>query len=235
MRIGWKRSCSDWTPVPKRPPGPRGLPILGMMPAVRRDPTGVFLDAALRYGDVAFFKIGPRRGYLLTNPADVRHVLQDNARNYHKSPLYEKLKLSIGNGLLTSEDDFWLRQRRIAQPAFHRQHLAALGGMMVEAAQETAAHWSDLAAAGTPVDIEQEMMRLTRAVVLRTLLGTDLGPFSETIDEVWTTINRHVGESFWSLGFADKLPTARNRRFHAARASLRAAVEYVIRERRRTP
>jgi cytochrome P450 len=97
-----------------------------MLPAVRRDPTAVFMDAALRFGDVAYFKIGPRRGFLLTNPADVRHVLQDNARNYHKSPLYEKLKWSIGDGLLTSEDDFWLRQRRIAQPAFNRQRIATL-------------------------------------------------------------------------------------------------------------
>ena len=61
-------------------------------------------------------------------PRDIRHVLQDNARNYHKSPLYQKLRMSIGNGLLTSEDEFWLRQRRIAQPAFHRQRVAALAG-----------------------------------------------------------------------------------------------------------
>ena len=103
------------------------MPILGMLPAVRRDPTGVFMRAARRFGDVAYFKIGPRRGYLITNPADIRHVLQDNARNYHKSPLYQKLRMSIGNGLLTSEDDFWLRQRRIAQPAFHRQQCRGAG------------------------------------------------------------------------------------------------------------
>jgi cytochrome P450 len=109
---------------PRLPPGPHGLPILGMLPAVRRNPTAVFMSAARRFGDVVYFKIGPRRGYLITNPADVRHVLQDNARNYHKSPLYDKLRLSLGNGLLTSEDEFWLRQRRIAQPAFHRQRIA---------------------------------------------------------------------------------------------------------------
>ena len=97
-----------------------------MLPAVRRDPIGVFMQAALQFGDVVYFKIGPRRGYLITNPRDVRHVLQDNARNYHKSPLYDKLRMFLGNGLLTSEDDFWLRQRRIAQPAFHRQRMAAL-------------------------------------------------------------------------------------------------------------
>jgi hypothetical protein len=69
-----------------RPPGPRGLPIVGVLPAVRRNPTAVFLRGARQFGDVVYFRIGPRRGYLLTNPADVRHVLQDNARNYHKSP-----------------------------------------------------------------------------------------------------------------------------------------------------
>src|SRR5215207_9433806 len=116
-----------------RPPGPRGVPVLGMLPALRRNPIAVFLDTARRFGDVAYLKIASRQGYLITNPRDVRHVLQDNARNYHKSPLYEKLKLSIGNGLLTSEDDFWLRQRRIAQPAFNRQRIAALAGVMAEA------------------------------------------------------------------------------------------------------
>src|SRR5689334_20848969 len=209
-----------------RPPGPRGLPILGMLPAVRRDPTGVFLDAARRFGDVVYLKIGPRRGYLITNPADIRHVLQDNARNYHKSPLYDKLRMFLGNGLLTSEDDFWLRQRRIAQPAFHRQRLAALAGIMADAAREAVARWRPLTSTGRPVDVDQEMMRLTRVVVLRALLGADLGPFTSKIDHAWTVVNQHVGESFWSLGF-DTLPTPRYRRFKAATGLLRAAVDHV--------
>jgi cytochrome P450 len=215
------------------PPGPRGLPILGMLPAIRRDPVGVFMQAARRFGDVVYFKIGPQRGYLITNPEDVRHVLQDNARNYHKSPLYDKLRMFLGNGLLTSEDEFWLRQRRIAQPAFHRQRMAALASVMTDAARDAAAAWQPLASAGQPVDVEEEMMRLTRTVVLRALLGADLGPFTSTIDQAWTTINQHVGESFWSLGLTDSLPTPKNRRFKAARAVLRGAVDHVITERRR--
>jgi cytochrome P450 len=208
------------------------MPILGMLPAVRRDPAGVFMQAALQFGDVVYFRIGPRRGYLITNPDDVRHVLQDNARNYHKSPLYDKLRMFLGNGLLTSEDDFWLRQRRIAQPAFHRQRMAALAGVMADAARDAAARWQPLASAGRPVDVDEEMMRLTRTVVVRALLGADLGPFTSTIDQAWTTINQHVGESFWSLGF-DTLPTPKYRRFKAARAVLRGAVNHVIAERRR--
>jgi cytochrome P450 len=204
-----------------------------MLPAVRRNPTAVFLDAARRYGEVSYFKIGPRHGFLVTNPADVRHVLQDNARNYRKSPLYDKLRVLLGNGLLTSEGDFWLRQRRIAQPAFHRQRIAALAGVMADAARDAAAHWETLASAARPVDVDEEMMRLTRTVVLRTLLGADLGPFSDTIDDAWRTLNQQIGESFWSLGLTDWWPSARKRRFHAARAVLRGAVEHVIADRRR--
>ena len=218
----------------KYPPGPRGVPFLGMLPAVRRNPTAVFMAAARRYGEVVSFKIGPRRGYLITNPADIRHVLQDNARNYHKSPLYGKLRVLLGNGLLTSEGDFWLRQRRIAQPAFHRQRIAALGGVMAEAAREAATRW-ETATDGRPIDVDEEMMRLTRTVVLRTLLGADLGPFSDTVDDAWRVLNQHIGESFWSLGLIDWWPSANKRRVRAARAVLRGAVEHVIAERRRRP
>jgi cytochrome P450 len=203
-----------------------------MLPAIRRDPTAVFMSAARRYGDVAYFKIGPRRGYLITNPVDVRHVLQDNARNYHKSPLYQKLRMSLGNGLLTSEDEFWLRQRRIAQPAFHRQRIAELAGVMATAAQEAASAWTTIAATGQPVDVAEEMMRLTRTVVLRALLGTDLGPSGANIDQAWTIINQQIGESFWSLGLTDWFHIAKRRRFEAARAALRDAVDHVISRRR---
>jgi len=219
----------------RHPPGPRGLPVLGMLLAIRRNPTAVFMDAARRFGDVAYLKIGPRHGYLITNPADVRHVLQDNAANYRKSPLYDKLRQSLGNGLLTSEGAFWLRQRRIAQPAFHRQRIAALAGTMAGAVREMAVDWAAIASAGQPVDIGDEMMRLTRTVVLRTLLGTDLGPFTTGIDRAWKVMNEHIGDSFWSLGVTDGWPTPRNRRFQAARAVLRGAVEYAIRQRRAQP
>jgi len=218
-----------------RPPGPRGLPILGSLLDIRRDPTGVFLRAALRYGEVVHFTVGPRQGYLITNPADVRHVLQDNARNYQKSPLYQKLRMHLGNGLLTSEGEFWLRQRRIAQPAFHRERVASLAQVMTAAVGEAAAHWETVADRGDAVDVDEEMMRLTRTVVVRALLGSDLGPYTDRIDEAWTILNQYIGEDFWSLGLTDWLPTPRRRRFQAARRLLRDAVDYVIAERRRNP
>ena len=193
------------------------------------------MNAARRFGDVVYFRIGPRRGYLITNPSDVRHVLQDNARNYHKSPIYEKLRMSLGNGLLTSEDEFWLRQRRIAQPAFHRQRIAELACVMAEAARDAAARWEMLASVGRPVDVDEEMMRLTRTVVLRALLGADLGPFADKVDRAWTIVNQHIGESFWSLGLVDMLRPSKRRRFQDAQAVIRGAVDHVISQRRRSP
>src|SRR5262245_38198066 len=193
------------------PPGPRGLPIVGILPSLRRNPTAVFMNAAHRFGDVVYLKIGPRRGFLITNPGDVRHVLQDNARNYHKSPLYSKLRTTLGNGLLTSEDEFWLRQRRIAQPAFHHRRIASLASTMAVAARETAAHWQSIASRGEPTDVGEEMTRLTRTVVVRALLGADLGPFTGKIDDAWTILNQQIGESFWSLGLTDWLPTSKHR------------------------
>jgi cytochrome P450 len=206
-----------------------------MLPAVRRNPTETFRRTAQRYGDVAYLAIGPRRGFLITSPADIRHVLQDNARNYHKSPLYAKLRTSLGDGLLTSEGAFWLRQRRIAQPAFHRQRIAALATAMAAAAGETAARWEAFATAGRPVDIADEMMQLTRTVVVRTLLGGDLGPYADRVDHAWSVMNEYIAEGFWSLGFRDLFNPAKRRRFDTARAVLGQAVDYVIERRRREP
>jgi cytochrome P450 len=204
-----------------------------MLPAIRRDPTGVFTDAARRFGAIVHFRLGPHHACLINDPTDVRHVLQDNARNYHKSPLYERLRVSIGNGLITSEDAFWLRQRRLAQPAFHRQRLAALAAVMAETARDAAEEWQAHVAGGTAVDVADEMMRLTRTVVLRTLLGADLGPFAARMDDAWMVMNEHIGEAFWSLGLLEWLPTPRRRRFRAAQAVLQHAVDHVIAERRR--
>src|SRR6187551_290419 len=165
----------------RHPPGPRGLPVLGMLLAIRRNPTAVFMDAARRFGDMAYLKIGPRRGYLLTNPADVRHVLQDNAANYRKSPLYDKLRQSLGNGLVTSEGDFWLRQRRIAQPAFHRSRIARFGSVMAGCAADLVRSWEDRARTGQAFDLVPELLKVTLAILGRSMFGGDLSHHAEEI------------------------------------------------------
>ena len=86
MIPGSSRTEEVYAPMNTSPPGPRGYPILGMLPYLRKDPLRVYLDAADRYGDFVHMKVGAYHGYLACRPDDIKHVLQDNNRNYHKSP-----------------------------------------------------------------------------------------------------------------------------------------------------
>jgi cytochrome P450 len=216
------------------PPGPRGYPIIGLLPQLRSDPVRTFLDAADRFGDVAYLKAGPYHGFLVTDPADIKHVLQDNARNYHKSPLYQRLRDGLGNGLLTSEDSFWLRQRRLAQPAFHHQRLITMADAMVMCTEQMLERWERTAATGETIDLVAEMMALTQSIIVRTMFSTDLGATAEVVNRTWPIINRRIGETFWSTKLETKLPLPANRRLKAALRELETVVYRIIADRRQT-
>jgi cytochrome P450 len=111
------------TPHPL-PPGPPGYPLVGMLPSMRRNPLQCLTDAARRYGDVVYLRLGRRPPYLFSHPDHIAHVLQTHHRNYRKSELVEPLRPFLGSGLATSDGDLWRRQRRLIQPAFQRPHLA---------------------------------------------------------------------------------------------------------------
>jgi len=216
------------------PPGPRGYPILGVLPHLRSNPIRTFLEAADRYGDLVHLKAGPYHGFLASDPAHIKHVLQDNARNYHKSPLYERLKDGVGNGLLTSEDSFWLRQRRLAQPAFHRQRLIAMADAMVACTEEKLEQWDRTASLGAAIDVVGEMMALTQAIIVRTMFSTDLGEAAEVVNRTWPIINRRIGETFWSTKVETTLPLPANLRFWRALRQLDTVVYRIIADRRKT-
>jgi cytochrome P450 len=201
-----------------------------MLPALRRDPLGAFARMRHQYGDVVPFRLAGRQAFLVSDPELIRHVLQDNYRGYHKSPLYERLRPLLGNGLLLSEDAVWLRQRRLIQPAFHRQRVAALASLMAGATAETLARWRTPAAKGEVLDMAREMMQLTQQIILRTMFGTSLGDL-DSLERVWPLVNEHIGMSFWSLGIADRLPTPRTRAFRRALGQLEDVVARIIEER----
>jgi cytochrome P450 len=204
-----------------------------VLPQLRVDPLGTFLHAADRYGDVVHLKAGPYHGFLLSNPADIKHVLQDNARNYHKSPLYERLKDGLGNGLLTSEDAVWLRQRRLAQPAFHRQRIVTMADAMVACTEQMIERWGHAASAGDTIDVVAEMMALTQAIIVKTMFSTDLGATADVVNRTWPIINRRIGETFWSTKLETQLPLPANRRFRRALHELETVVYRIIADRRR--
>jgi len=216
-------------------PGPWGHAVLGNFPALRTDPLGLFIGGAREFGDVVRFRFGPRFAHLVCLPEHVKHVLLDNQKNYTKDTRgFRALRDVLGLGLLTSEGDTWLRNRRIAQPAFHRQRIAELGTVMARAAAETADEWQAHLARGRPFDVATEMMRLTLRIVGETLLSADV---SGDADAVSQAVHRVLAETrnrvYRPLSIPLAVPTPGNRRFLDAVRALDAIVYRMIAERRR--
>jgi cytochrome P450 len=212
------------------PPGPKGKPILGNQLEFRRNPLGFLLTLAREYGDFVHFKLANLDAYLLTDPEWIKDVLVTNNRCFHKSRGLELAKSFLGEGLLTSEDDFHHRQRRLAQPAFHRQRIAAYASVMTAYSERTRRGWQN----GTPLDLGQEMMRLTLAIVGKTLFDADVEAEAKEIGRALTEIV-HLFSSRLVLPFPElleRLPLPSNRRFHKARARLDATIHRIITTRR---
>ncbi len=100
--------------------GPRGYPILGVWPMLRSNTLGFLKECSRTFGDIVPLRLPMTTAYLLNHPAHVEHVLQTNYRNYSKCAMMERLKPIFGNGLVTSDDELWTRQRKLMQPSFHR-------------------------------------------------------------------------------------------------------------------
>ncbi len=124
------------------PPGPGARPNTDELRILQQGPHEFILAVPRQYGGIVRYPVGPLPVYLVTEPDYVRHVLVDNNKGYSKATFQYKLLSSItGQGLLTSDGDFWLKQRRLAQPAFHRQHVAGFTQIMTDALEAMLARW----------------------------------------------------------------------------------------------
>src|SRR2546426_693653 len=157
------------------PPSPDRQPFIGHLSMFRRDPLKFLLDSAQDYGDIVYLKFGPQAVYLLNNPDYIKDVLVTNNRNFVKSRGLEMAKKFLGESLLTSEGEFHRRQRRLAQPAFHRQRINGYAEVMTQYGARTRSRWQP----GETLDIWQEMMRLTLAIVGKTLFEADGGSMTD--------------------------------------------------------
>ncbi len=187
------------------------------------------LSMQREYGDIVHYKIGPQHLYLFNDPDLIKDVLVTNQKNFTKSRGLERARKLLGNGLLTSEGDFHLRQRRLAQPAFHRQRVAIYGDTMTAYADRTRSSWTD----GATVDIHVEMMRLTLAIVAKTLFDADVDAEAADIGTALTVAFESF--NFGILPFTElleKLPLPYVRRFNAARDTLDRTIYRMIAERR---
>lgn len=214
-----------------RIPGPRGRLVLGCIPEFRRDRLVFLRELAAKYGDAATFRLGPRRVVLLNHPDLIEEVLVAKNRCFCKHFGYRLLEPIIGKGLLTSEGDFWLRQRRLSQPAFLRERIAGYADIMAALAERQMADWRD----GEERDIAVEMSRLTRSIAAQTLLGvgaeTTEKDVADSLELAMSTFNDRFNAFMpWPLF----VPTGTNRRLKKAVRQFDRAIYAIIAQRRQS-
>ena len=217
--------------VATEPGGPRGKPIVGSLLEFRRKPLEFLSSLACDYGDVARFHLGPELVFLLNHPDLIRDVLVTHSRNFTKSRGLEMAKRFLGEGLLTSEGEFHRRQRRLVQPAFHRERIAAYARVMSSYAAQARERWRP----GGRIDVAQEMLTLTLAIVGKTLFDADVAGESQEIGAALGDILQLFGRI--TAPFAqllDRLPLPSNRRFERGRRRLDSTIYRIIAERRKS-
>ncbi|HZQ08910.1 MAG TPA: cytochrome P450 [Anaerolineae bacterium] len=215
-------------PLPPVLPAPRWM---GWTKELTDDVLGL-LTLGRETGDFVRFRVANTYIYLANHPDYIKHILQDNNRNYGKATrALQIIKLISGENIFTSEGEFWLKRRRLMQPTFHRQHIASFGTVMTGAAQEMLAEW-DAAPVNHVFNIDEEMMRVTLKIVGRALFSVDLTSDTRTLGKAFSDSTEYmifrIRHPFYPpMGF----PTLRNRRAKATRRTLENVIQRIIRER----
>jgi cytochrome P450 len=212
------------------PPGPKGLPIVGVAFDIRRDPLAGMRRMAQDYGDIVHFRVMMQDRILLNHPDYINQVLVTQQAKFHKSELTRRITgRMLGQGLLISEGDFWRRQRRLAQPAFHRGRLGEYGATMLEIAETHVRDWRD----GDVRNMAQEMTALTLDIAVRTLFGTTLPGEARQVGQSMTFLMRYsLKRQRLPFRIPEKWPTPNNRRADRELEFIASLVLRMISERR---
>ena len=216
-------------PPPGPVPGPPGHWLLGHLGGFSASRLDFLVENAKTYGDLYALRFAHRRLLVVNHPDLIEEVLVTRNRQYIKHFALRKTKGMLGEGLLTSEGDFWRRQRRLAQPAFHRDKIAALAGLMVDCTERMLQTWS----AGQHRDMRDDMTQLTLEIVALCLFGADVSAESaaagRAMDELLTDFTRH---SLKLVRLPEWVPTGPNRRLRRARNHLNQLLGGIIARRR---
>ncbi|MDQ4143682.1 MAG: cytochrome P450, partial [Actinomycetota bacterium] len=238
-RTDQKNGSSSTQSAPRlrrSPATPSGPAWLGMV-AMARDPLSFLIRSFVENGDFVRTRIGPTRryryAYLAARPDYVEHVLKTNQANYIKAPTYRPIRHFLGEGLLTSEGDTWMRHRRLAQQSFYKDKLQGWVDIMATTCGRMLDGWR-APASGEPVDISLEFSRITLAVVGRTLFHSDLTRDGSVVAPALGTIQSHIERRILFAftprlyEMVERLPTRENRRNARATSRLDALIHEII-------
>src|ERR1700728_4441563 len=217
-------------PNHRLPPGPSGWPLVGVAFEVRRDPLVTMQKYAREFGDIVTLPVGLQKRILLTHPDHIEQVLVIQHGKFHKSELTRRItRRMLGQGLLISEGDFWRRQRRLAQPAFHRSRTNDYASTMLDIAQAHIGDWRD----GEQRNIAQEMTALTLDIAVRTLFGTTLPGEARQVGHAMPFLMRYsLRRNRLPFRVPENWPTPANRRASRELEFIDSLVYRIISERR---
>jgi cytochrome P450 len=211
----------------KTPPGPRSFLGLKFARAMQRDVFGFSMDLARRYGDAAYFRIGPLRFFQFTHPAQVQEVLVKQAKKLHKPKrVKEVFGRWDGQGLLLSEGDLWVRQRRLVQQAFQPRRVEGYAAVMAQLAGEMVARWQSR----TEIDLVEAMHSVTLDIVCKTLFGFTADDHAGIRDAVQDLQDAALLEFGRLMPVPDWLPIASKRRMRAAIRYMNHLLDTIIRQ-----
>jgi cytochrome P450 len=214
----------------RTPPGPPRTATLGLVSKLASDRLGLMNLAASRYGDAVRLAIGPKNLYFFNNPEFAKHVLADNAGNYHKGVGLVQAKRAIGDGLLTSEGELWRKQRKMIQPVFQAKRIAQQAGVIAAEATSLVERLSQHQGGG-PVDIMHEMTGLTLGVLGHSLLDADLSVYAG-VGHSFEAVQDQAMFEMVTLGKVPMwVPLPKQLRFRKARANLEHVVDRLVADR----
>src|SRR5712691_3737915 len=194
------RSVKD-TELPhyKRVPGPPGHFLLGSTRDIRHDPLRFGLEMAQHHGDIIRIRLLFWPAYLVNHPDGVKHVLQENQRNYNKDTYaYKIFQPLLGRGLVTNDGESWLHQRHLMQPAFHRKRLAAFGTLMTGATVTLLDRWKGFGERDQPLDVAAEMLPLTLRLIGQALFNINLCDETHIVGQAVATVNKLLSDYLYA-------------------------------------
>lgn len=230
---GMQEALPDSLSPRRTAPGPGGFPGVGCLPEMRRDVLAMMLRGMREHGDVVRYKLGPWTVHLICHPDSIGHVFTQPDRYDKDTFASAKIRLMTGNGLLVSNGEQWMSQRRAIQPAFAPSRVDGYIGLIVDRTKAMLDRWSVACRSGQSIDVASEMMRLTYGIIEQALFSSETQAGIGEIEEAVTIAMGHVyGRIQNPLSMPAFLPTPANLRFRRAIRTLESRVDAIIAEHR---